>query len=141
MNENNLTLSIRDLKNIKTQTIKMGNHEKIAKKIAVRIVSLLKKRSMAEFYINGCSHYLTYLDEEKAGFGSGQLEIIFGVNDTADEIERKLIDYFDYGYAPTISYDGCDSDKTTQKILKDHKWEDISQFYKITYRSYRCCKS
>ena len=110
----------------------LGNHRKIANKIATKISSLIKKGNMAKFYINGCNHYLTYINENSIGFGSGQLEIIFNITDTPEEIERKLIEYFDYGHDSTIGYGGCDSDRSIQKELAEHKWDSKSQFCKKT---------
>ncbi len=97
----------------------LTNHEKISKKIASKMVGVMKKHVPAMFYINGCGYYFTPLADDLWGFGSGNMELEIKITDDEQAIAEKLLAYFSKGFTADIAYGGCDANKDIASYIQN----------------------
>ena len=80
----------------------------------------LGERKYAVMYINGASYYIKPIDDDKMGFGSGELDIVFKSSDSEQEIKEALNVFFSKGFGELIGYGGRIMGKEAETDVKKY---------------------
>lgn len=82
---------------------------------------LMKNYEAQFFMINGCSHYMVWLNDKDLAFGSGKIEEVLNKEMGYEEIKAAFTRYFK-NYDNNIDYNHCRHIKTMEELMTEAPW-------------------
>ena len=101
----------------------LRTHKYVIEQLNKRTMELLLQPSEVRYFIiNGCSHYMCWLNEKQIAFGSGEIEILVDTNMSEQEVNELFTTYIDSGYTEKIDYNFWKEIRTMDKLKAEAPW-------------------
>lgn len=82
---------------------------------------LMKNYEVQFFMINGCCHYMVWLNDNEIAFGSGRIEEVFNKKMGYEELKAAFTRYFS-NYDDVIDYNYWNHIKTMKELMAETPW-------------------
>ena len=83
---------------------------------------LLCQNEVRYFILNGCSHYMCWLNENQIAFGSAEIEVIINKCMNEGDVKIAFAAYIDPSYSEKIDYYFWKEITTMDKLKKENPW-------------------
>lgn len=101
----------------------LRTHKYVIEQLTNKAMELLSRPNEVRYFmINGCSHYMCWLDEKQIAFGSGEIEGIIHNQMDEEEIRTLFATYIDGGYSERIAYSFWKEIRTMNDLKKECPW-------------------
>lgn len=101
----------------------LRTYEYVINQLTEKTIDLLSHPSEVKYFsINGCSHYMCWLDEKKIAFGSGVIEVLITDDMNRQEINSLFATYIVPNYSDRIDYYFWREIKTMNELKKECPW-------------------
>lgn len=104
----------------------LRTHKYVIEQLTNKTMELLSRPNEVRYFlINGCSHYMCWLDEKQIAFGSGVIEGIIHDQMDEEDIRTLFATYIDSRYSEKIEYYFCKEIKTINNLKEAAPWFDM----------------
>lgn len=101
----------------------LRTHEYVIGQLTKRVMELLLHPTEVRYFtINGCNHYMCWLDEKRIAFGSGVIEVCVTSEMSKHEINSLFATYINSFYSDKISYYFWRKIRTMSKLKEEAPW-------------------